>query len=390
MSYQATKSNQGVHTLATQISTAVRPWAKSKRRPSFTTEELVVMALAWTDAPMTKLDIANWIMDRFPYYVQLARREFLKPTHHQPNHGRQVSCSRSTKSGCCCPHRIREVMSQFEVPVGRIEMEGGKGDNDDEKALWITSGSEARIFLQAAMRDKDATRHFPFTRLPAELRVRIYELVLGFPCTGIRVDIERPRFGSVRSQLYVTSRSYEANTDEGSEHKPHDLKCRSSAKILALLQANKQIYQEALPVFYSINTFDIASTTHLSRFLAIMPPSCLKHLGHIRFTYLPSDAPGAASAFRRLKTIEHLRELDIDIDEAAWLDHTAPRKRMQVYPDLKKLPGFATLRSIRGLKRVSFHGDCENVKAYLGPEMTKPKPASKGTAKRAKRKDREE
>lgn len=78
----------------------------------------------------------------------------------------------------------------------------------------------------------------------------------------------------------------------------------------------------------------------------------------------------ATTAFRALRDIRFLRELDICINEAAWKavqnnTYTAPE-----YRNILKIPGIPVLQSFRGLKAVRFHGDCETFKS-LAPEMTK-------------------
>ncbi|KAK4549697.1 hypothetical protein LTR36_004998 [Oleoguttula mirabilis] len=272
--------------LATEITNAVQPWACRNDKPPFSAEELVVMALAWTQAPMTELCIAQWITDRFPYYVQLACRE---------------------------------------------------------------------IFESVCL-----------------------DYLFGYPSSRSKSGL-----------FFALTRSHETNTDGNIGHRGDPtytakLKCRPLTEILALLQVNKQIYQEALPVFYSVNTFICYSIHELDKLLKCASESRRKHIGHIIFNYSPSDTQPASSAFRLLKTVEHLRKLDITVDESAWLD-VKNRKGEPAYPDLEKLPGLATLRIIRGLKTVTFHGDCEKLRAYLVPEMTKPKSKKKASTGAKKR-----
>lgn len=50
--------------------------------------------------------------------------------------------------------------------------------------------------------------------------------------------------------------------------------------------------------------------------------------------------------------------------------------------DVLKVTGLQILRKMRGLKKVTFHGDCDIVRADLVPEMMKPKEATKGARKR--------
>ncbi|KAK5127482.1 hypothetical protein LTR85_006821 [Meristemomyces frigidus] len=346
---------------------------------------------------MTELDIANWVMDRFPYYNNLARKQFCHPTHAATAKGWKRACV----GDCCFPEKISAAFSQFEVPVKAVEMEPGE-DSDSElpdanEQHWITSTSEARIFLRstlhAASTGTGTTQHFSFLKLPAELRQNIYELALGFPRSGVYFQYSH-RFGHPPKpeSLYTRTRDYEATLEvDGDEDTKDDieyageLRCPPTSEVLALLQANKQIHREAVAVFYSINTFIGGSVRELYNMLATMPEDRRKHVGHIKFTYHVQDAGIAPSSFRLLKNIEHLRRLDITIYERIWLEEKN-WKGKQVYPSIEKLPGLATLRSVRGLRALAFHGDCENFKAYLEPEMMKVKPKKRAVATAKKRK----
>jgi len=372
-----------IESITSRIETLIWPWARCKTKPPFSPEELVVMALASTKIPMYELDIANWIMDHCPYYAAIARREFFSPSHRHTSLGRKAACD-DEDWDCCFPKRLSAVLLQFEVPVKEIELsvsDEEDGDEEDEQ-LWITSAPEARIFLhdriQTSLNGVNTTDHFPFMRLPPELRLTIYELVFGFPRSGIFLELER-------KSLHVFARSYQGLGDSDDTENSRTLNCRPPTEALALLQTNKQIFQEAVPVFYNINTIVCLSVKELDRFLLITPESRRKHIRHIRFYYVPSDADSAASAFRRLKMMKHLQRLDIDIDGEEWLEHKNSKDK-QVYPDLLKLPGLATLRSVRGLRSVTFDGDCEAVREHLAAEMVKPKPVKRSSDGGKKRK----
>ena len=60
----------------------------------------------------------------------------------------------------------------------------------------LTSTAEARIFLSKTFGSWRANggwrRLSTFLRLPAKLRMRIYELVFAFSCSGIRLDAQFP------------------------------------------------------------------------------------------------------------------------------------------------------------------------------------------------------
>lgn len=83
----------------------------------------------------------------------------------------------------------------------------------------------------------------------------------------------------------------------------------------------------------------------------------------------------------KLESMPGLRTLDIVFSERFWREvGYGPRNQHPL-----KTAGLHVLRRMRGLDRVTFHGDCENVRADLEAVMMRPKQAEK-TKKKKERK----
>jgi len=54
--------------LASEIASVIAPWSEKEEKPPFSFDQLVAMALASNALPMTKMEIADWLLDRFPFF----------------------------------------------------------------------------------------------------------------------------------------------------------------------------------------------------------------------------------------------------------------------------------------------------------------------------------
>jgi hypothetical protein len=124
-----------------------------------------------------------------------------------------------------------------------------------------------------------------------------------------------------------------------------------------------------MPIFYGGNHFACSTIGDLRRFLEFTPESRKDYIGHVSFHINNQDARIARTTFELLKEVKYLREIDIWISEIEW-GAVQTRRKSKKYSDMLKIPGLQVLGSMRGLKRVAFHGDCDTVKAYLSPLMT--------------------
>lgn len=91
-----------------------------------------------------------------------------------------------------------------------------------------------------------------FLGLPSEIRLLIYQLAFSTTCDHILVTADRDR----RASRPIT------NTDDINERPTRELRYTRTPSVpllAALLQTNKQIYREALPVLYANTIFSTSS-----------------------------------------------------------------------------------------------------------------------------------
>lgn len=140
--------------------------------------------------PSTRDDVQRWIAETFARYHKMAsilssvRCGWSFERVSEPSSAEDQFLDRFKDE-------FASAFEQYEVPIEIF----GKID-DNEMQLWASRGiytytvssQAARVFLQSRIRsevDSTAERPFPFMRLPAELRVRIYEYALHFPKQGL-------------------------------------------------------------------------------------------------------------------------------------------------------------------------------------------------------------
>lgn len=225
----------------------------------------------------TQVRVQQWIMQHFGYYTNLALSctSFAASESFGSRSGASRFESDDFQRDCDMVYR------RFEVPIKLIR--GSKQWLDK----WSVTTAAARIFLQGRLgrgkKTQAQQQSFPFMRLPAELRNRIYELVLRFPESGVCVKLKADdRDGSFRIPARLSVMREEAKSfnevhmsDLDAAYFDHSwsaiaddlpdgvLFCRPPAVCLALLQVSKEVFQEAMPVFYSTNNFIFAKVKQL-------------------------------------------------------------------------------------------------------------------------------
>ncbi|CAK1367830.1 unnamed protein product [Cercospora beticola] len=234
--------------LRDEISDLIAPRRDSAERPPFTTGELSVFALIYSDYPLRADDIHLWILNTFTYYKDRALRSFVRCTGKQFGH-----CSEVVNG---FPRDLRE----FDLPVHITS-------RADHYEYGIATGP-ARVYLGRWL-EPARQGTFRFLDLSAELRNKIYELVLKISDDGLHQDYQfdcTSELQLLREEwLPLQLAQHDFDEEEPSETIIDDpfygkqnefiLHLGPSSKLLALLCTCKQIRQEASPVFYGANTF---------------------------------------------------------------------------------------------------------------------------------------
>ena len=111
--------------------------------------------------------------------------------------------------------------------------------------------------------------------------------------------------------------------------------------IRIIILVSKQIYAEAMPLYYRSKRFQFNNVSRLDTFLKTIGPRQARHVHHISFTY---SGLGASQAFWRLGRCISLRTLHIVIEDT---------REERVATLMKKIGISALLRSVRGVETVT-------------------------------------
>jgi hypothetical protein len=125
------------------------------------------------------------------------------------------------------------------------------------------------------------------SRLPTEIRNAIYELVLLFPKSGVRL-LDASKESEDNGGFGFFHRDLKRGADSIGP-RPVALRPAQPDRLLALLATNQQIFKEAMPIFYGCNTFVCDSTATLFRFMQSTGFNRLKHIKTVRMNIIPTS-----------------------------------------------------------------------------------------------------
>ena len=199
------------------------------------------------------------------------------------------------------PVNQTEILPSRDIVVAEMSSEIHRAGNSLDVTVATVNDSPPAGELVAVFR---------FLDLAAEIRNRVYHLVLGPPqdpsiCltqvldnrpliaqSGGGVDLDK----AFRPTSVTLNRKHkDPNWGVTYKVKPHDL---------SILLVSKQIYVEAFHVFYTQNCFSFTNTGLLYRFLKNTGYTRRQHLTMVYFLW---RGPDAKEAFRLLKTCRRLR-----------------------------------------------------------------------------------
>ena len=359
--------------LKDEIESIVAPYHRDERNPHFSKATMVVMAIVCSECDNMRLarkkDIYRWIVETFKCYRKKAINQF---------------ATRATSKSNPKPRSVVEidevVFDLYDLPLAGPADHVGPADRFTNH--YSVPASAGRIFLKHVL-TPPRNGNFRFLELPAELRIRIYEMVFSFPDIAIGVDPNSDV--EVDNYICLWKREHDAEPGKIEEQTPL-LEARPIDDILTLLSVKKQIYQESAPYFYRINHFQVNSMRNLAVWVENIAPNRLEHVRHLSFEYRPTPTKWLAKmkhTFKILALHKAVKTIEIETDDDEWFSRTVTVKSKTAgVPNRTKLryDGSGSLAHIRELAKLvgivdklSFRGECPRIEEYLRAQMTEEK-----------------
>ncbi|THY79347.1 hypothetical protein D6C87_07087 [Aureobasidium pullulans] len=352
---------------------------KSLMTCTLTDEELVLLALADSaDKSLKVTHIGEFIITRVRYYTtQSAKYFFAAMSGHSAGYSVLSLAARTREYDpfySSDPKHFADLASRYLCSYGipvHVEL-----NEHNQKVYRMTSGA-AYAFIQKCFGKYEALKKFksaqtepsaltdpascPLMKLPVELRLKIYRLVL--KATGFRLRVGRGTFLAYEEKVPVW-----ASTSQNIFTMPR------ISKMLALLSVSKQIHSEAMPEFYRENHFEFLDMSCLKSFLTNIGTERRKFIRNITVRYLGiSTAAAGAKLLTQSDTLQKLTLImSVSQDPAGHYTIDSSRRK---FPSLAQIPGFTALKRLRGIKQLAFNPELEHnvVDAFLRPFITQPK-----------------
>lgn len=274
------------------------------------------------------------------------------------------------------------ICDQLEAPL----LHHSRQPRDSSAQKYSIDLPAARIFLDKRL-GKARAGFFDLLKLPAELRTAIYEYALSYPS---------PEPG-YNSNCFL-AKPWLPETDEVNKG-PRFLRFVRTPtldKILTIVHVNKQVYQEALPVFFRGNKFDFNTTTLKQltlmltrsnstvspgrRALCPLEPVRSHHVTHLRLHYKRGDLrviktlPPALTELLRAERLR--RHLTVEVNENEWRDYrslyASSRRREWDHTSLFVLPAVSELVQLAAkAEHFELKGEGKSIHEYLRSELEK-------------------
>jgi hypothetical protein len=341
-----------------EVEDIIAPYLHEARKPPFSPAELSVMAwVAWKtnrDVVSDQL-IFKWILKHFKYYADLARNNAYELSRYK--HPRRPNAE------------LRNLFVELElaarfqsVPLYPVTI---MNPNRDFPMIYVSTLASARTFLRRTL-GNESKKFVRFLDLPAEIRLMIYSQV--FRYDG-KLEFLYPYLGAQAPRKVLKSVAYDRQTildctDINSRRPILEIpEERSnvtglSGGILSLLLTNRQIFEEAMPVFYNINTFQARDFQGLVRMLRFCGERRRVHFSRIEIKHpLGASDSTTKKAFNLLGQVKQLQHVAVHLtglDDFRTSDQSGLER--SVWLDL-----LCRLKA----RSVECLGDCPIVQAYV-------------------------
>ncbi|CAK1366331.1 unnamed protein product [Cercospora beticola] len=264
--------------LCEEVATLIEPWLKTDAEfwydtdsePPFTTGQLIVFAFVMSNKEkMTRNEVHRWILRTFQYYRDIAIDEYTQAAAEFHEDGEPAGFDDS-------PGDFFDAMRSFDLPLVKRTYHSYNGAD-----LQI-SFSAARAYLcQCLEPPREGT--FKFMALPAELREKVYKMLLVYPEPGLSRTSDYP---FPRQLLHPSERLVPDPTslEEKEQYRESVLLLPPMHEALSVLRVSKQICHEALPVFYGLNKFHFGCLPTLYHGLRNRGEDVLKQIRYLHIT----------------------------------------------------------------------------------------------------------
>ncbi|GIZ47102.1 hypothetical protein CKM354_001020200 [Cercospora kikuchii] len=350
--------------LKDEVEELIRLWRHSKHKPPFTTGELVVIAHVLSDLKPQRLkEIHYKILSTLAYYNRRALLAFTDQFDAEAS--ASYDSEEKSQLGHILPG-LYEAARDFEHPLNCVDEFDPSHDTDVCENKYTMCAKAARIYLRDRL-EPLRQGYFDFMGLPAELREKIYKMLLVYPRPGLTLadNAREPIHRNVRLGLWSrTDLEIPAHISD-TEVPENEFAVGSLTKTLAVLVVSKQVRQEALPVFYGRNTFNFGSLRSLDRALELLSHETVKDIRDLRIVVNRKRMGDPLPQLKKLRSFEALRKLTLTVprDSAFW-NHICiydDENRAATPSELSKLKRVTELNEIIALtkraKHVEFRGD---------------------------------
>lgn len=325
--------------------------------PPFTPSELLVIALVVTQKALLPKDIIAWVLKRFKYYNTKCIEELASARVTEQH----VSINQ--------PHSIMTKLyaafDSWQAPlfgVDKDEVVSSLSAKKNTFQIAVPSIGEAKIFLRKTFNNFDCPvvphqkKHL--LDLPAELKMIIFDMVLGFGYPGLAVTQDGYRVFRREDEHVIFSGGTGRFT--------------LPPQALSLLCVSKQTYADALPSFLSNNMFSFSSVYDLAQFAQkehrrkLLKRVCIKYKPDLAHMNEFSSAAGILSELAPLKTFE------LDFMDTWWIEPSGVNFGRALANGPQKIPGIYDLAfTLYQATNVKFHGQFPHVKEFLAKEISK-------------------
>jgi len=344
---EASTAHEDRSNLWEEVLSLIRPYrtAGSPLHP-FTIEEMVVIAaLVTQEAEVTHQQIFACIYTNFVQYAERAI-DILWDVQSKPH---LTGSSEQLLDELDRAFQNYELPLSEGVPVTDVSTRTGQRQS---KTTWKVDERAARGFLTRHL-VSPREGYFDLLALPVELRMSIYEYALSnaqlepyIVCTSTAGRTTKQRCFLVAGQRFRR-------------------RTRGLDKLLAVVHVNKQLYREALPIFFRINEFNLAlgellgpfvrmlerndPETHRSRQpLCSLEPVRIHHITMLHIDYVrwaESTVHSQLGAFSKLRKAKRLRRLTIYVRDEQWFPrkYLSGRARDGQPTEPEDLPGIGEL-----------------------------------------------